>query len=97
MSVKLNPVNKMLFIERISTPKNKPDEFGFVLPERHDSSKHIIVTLKAASEGSQYERYVGQKIVVARNMIDSIEVKGSYYDLVSETGVMAIVSENELF
>lgn len=97
MLPKLKPVNKMLLVQREQQPKQKPDEFNFILPEKVVITKHTIVELLAASEGSGYERYVGQKLLVVNGMIDSVEVKSHMFDLISENGVVAVVTESELF
>lgn len=97
MSIKLTPVNKMLLIEREKQQKQKPDEFGFVLPEKVVLTKHAVVNLVSASESSQYERYVGQKLLVNNSMIEQVEVNNSIFNLISENGVVAIVAESDLF
>lgn len=97
MSTKILPVNKMLVVEREQAPQSKPDQFGFVLPEKVNLSKHIIVTLRAASEGSPFERYIGSKLVVVQGMIDMIMMDMNSFNLVSENGVVGIVAESDFF
>lgn len=97
MSTKLLPVNKMLFVEREQPPPKKADQFGFVLPEKVDMSKHVCVVLRGTSEGSQFEKYIGSKIVVMQNMLDTVEFNKQFFQIISENGVVAIIAESDLF
>lgn len=95
MSIKLIPVNKMLLVEREFKKPEKQDQFGFVLPEKIDMSKHIVVRLKNTSEGSTYERYVGQNLLVVRAMIEDVEINGATFQIISENGVVGIAAEGD--
>lgn len=96
MPTKLTPVNKMLVVEKESN-SNKQEDLGFVLPERVVITRHSNVVLKSASEGSLFERFVGQKLVVVTSMMEDIEVKGTKHTIIPENGVVAVIAESDLF
>lgn len=96
MATKLTPVNKILVIEREQSAKKQEDR-PFILPEKVIISRHSNVLLKNVGEGSQFERYVGQKIVVVTAMIEEIEVNGDKHLVIPENGVVAVVAESEFF
>ena len=96
MTFKLTPVNKILIVEREQEQKSEESR-PFILPNKVILTRHSNLTLKNASEGSQFERYVGQKIVAVTAMIEEIEVSGNKYLILPENGVVAVVSESDFF
>ncbi len=96
MPIKINPVNKMLLVERKPVAK-KEDEFGFILPTKVSYDKHLVVNLKAAPENSQYEKNIGNDILVVGAMIEQVEINKEVFNLVSENGVVGIIAESDLF
>ncbi len=96
MPTKLTPVNKMLVVEKENSI-SKQEELGFVLPERVVITRHTNAVLKSASEGSLFERYVGQKLVIVTSMMEDIEVKGTKHTIIPENGVVAVIAESDLF
>ena len=95
MKTKLTPVNKYLVVEReqVKPMEDRP----FYLPKSDVIARHIIVTLKASSEGSQFERYCNQKLVILSGMIEEVDVKGDKHQVIPENAVVAVVAESDLF
>lgn len=95
MKSKLTPVNKYLVVEReqVKPMEDKP----FFLPKSDVLTRHVLVTLKAASEGSQFERYCNQKLVILSGMMEEIDVRGDKHQVIPETAVIAVIAESDLF
>jgi len=96
MGIKLIPVNKLLVVEKQEVKKNDNNQL-FLVPEKVVLYKNSIVTLKSAPEGSPYERYVGLNMLVLTAMIDEVSLNGTNHYMIPEHGVLAILTESELF
>jgi len=96
MAFKLTPVNKILVVEREQVQEKQEDR-PFILPTKVVLTRHSNVTLKNAGEGSQFERYVGQKMVVVTSMIEEVDVNGEKHLILPENGVVAIIAESDFF
>ena len=96
MAFKLTPVNKILIVEREQTQEKQEDR-PFILPTKVVVTRHANVILKNAGEGSVFERYVGNKMVVVNSMIEEIDVGGEKHLTLPENGVVAVVSESDFF
>ena len=93
----IKPVNRMLLVKREPIPEKK-NNLGIILPESSTKvEKNVIVELIAAEEASMYRKYESQKILVHAAMLEDFELKGTRVTIVPENGVIAIISESELF
>lgn len=95
MAIFIKPVNKMLLVEREPVPEKK-NEFGILMPVSINKiiEQNTIVKLVSTSEDSIYEKYEGKKLLVHSSMLEDINVKGTTGTLISENGVIAIISES---
>jgi hypothetical protein len=96
MPSKLTPVNKYLVIEK-QIPQKPMVDRPFLVPDKITVSRHSTVKLKSTSEGSQFEKYIGQNMVIVTGMLEEIDTKGDKHHIIPENAVVAIITESELF
>jgi hypothetical protein len=94
----LEPVNKLLVIEKlqIERKKSEVDGFKFVVPDSPDTSRYCIAKLVRAESGSKFADLQGHFILVQSGLIDQVEFQEYKYSTITENGVVGILRENEL-
>jgi co-chaperonin GroES (HSP10) len=89
------PVNKLVVIEKLPEPKR--EEKGFLIPEKAMQPRYSVVKLlRAEKDFSSFGEAVGKHIVVQTALIDEIEFNGEKHYVISENGIVGILTENEL-
>lgn len=94
----LEPVNKLLVIEKLQSERKKSgvDSFKFVVPESPDTSRYCVAKLVRAESGSKFANFQGHFILVHSGHIDQVEFQEHKYSMVTENDVVGILRENEL-
>jgi co-chaperonin GroES (HSP10) len=89
------PVNKLVVIEKLPEPKR--EEKGFLIPEKALQPRYTVVKLiRAERDFSSFSEDVGKHIVVQTALIDEVEFNGEKHYVISENGIVGILTENEL-
>ena len=94
----LEPVNKLLVVEEVELQHrtSQVDGFNFIVPDTTRVSRYSAVKLARAEVDSRFAAHEGKFLLVQSGMLDKITFGDLNFTVISETGVVAVMLENEL-
>ena len=91
------PLNKLVLIERVHSPKKTKSVGGFVVPEDSMQSRYCVVKVLRCSDIAKNDLMIaeGDLIVVQTALIDEIRFDDETYHVISENGIVARLQESD--
>jgi len=91
------PLNKLVLIERVHSPKKTKNVGGFVVPEESMQSRYCVVKVLRCSDLAKSDLMLqeGDLIVVQTALIDEIQFDDHKFHVISENGVVARLQESD--
>lgn len=91
------PLNKLVLIERVHSPKKTKSVGGFVVPEESMQSRYCVAKVLRCSDLAKSDLMLqeGDLIVVQTALVDEIQFDEQKFLVISENGVVARLQESD--
>jgi co-chaperonin GroES (HSP10) len=91
------PLNKLVLIERVHSPKKTKSVGGFVVPEESMQSRYCVVKVLRCSDLAKSDLMLqeGDLVVAQTALIDEIQFDEQKFLVISENGIVARLQESD--